>query len=281
MSIFYRVARSVSRAVGSDSAVARLARPVTERVLRAVAGRSGLAWQVNGIPCRIDPRFRAQLARTYDAHLAAWLQQGVKPGQTCLDVGANIGAWVIQFGRMVGPSGKVVAFEPNPGARAVLDDHIRMNDLGGVARVVPAAVGAAAGEVTFFAAGADGMSRIGQPNPGLDMPSEKITVPVVTLDAWCRENEIAPDWLLIDVEGFEGHVLAGATGLVTARGPALGVVVEMHPSLWPASGTTRDEVAARIAAVGRRAVPLSGQADPFAEYGHVRLDSVDEPPPAA
>lgn len=273
MSFFYRVARSVSRAVGSDSRLARAARPLTERVLRLAAGRRGLAWEINGVPCRIDPRFRAQLDRTYDAHLAAVLRDKVRPGQTCLDVGANIGAWVIQFAHLVGPAGRVVAFEPNPGARAVLEQHVRLNHLGGTVRVVPVAAGAEAGEVTFFAAGSDGMSRIGSPNPGLAGPSDPIRVPVVTLDAWCRENAAVPDWMLVDVEGFEGHVLAGAADLIRTRGPALAIVVEMHPSLWPASGTSADEIASRIAAVGRRAVPLSGQSNPFAEYGHVLLES--------
>lgn len=272
MSFLYRVARSVSRAVGPNSLVARAVRPPVEWILRQAAGRRGLAWEINGVACRIDPRFRAELARTYDAHLAALLRDKVKPGQTCLDVGANIGAWVIQFAHLVGPTGRVVAFEPNPGARAVLERHVALNHTGGVVRVVPVAVGAEAGEVTFFAAGSDGMSRIGSPNPGLAEASRPIPVPVVALGPWCGENGVVPDWMLIDVEGFEGHVLAGAADLIRGRGAALGIVVEMHPTLWPASGTSADEVRARIAAVGRRAVPLSGQADPFADYGHVLLE---------
>ena len=271
MNFFYRVARSASRVVGSNSVAARVVRPVAERVLLWTTGSRGLDWEINGVRCRIDPRFRAQLARNYDAHLAAILRDKVHPGQTCLDVGANIGAWVIQFANFVGPTGQVVAFEPNPDARAVLENHIRLNHLETVARVVPTAVGGASGEVSFFAAGSDGMSRIGEPNPQLAGKATPITVPMVTLDAWCRENVVLPDWLFIDIEGYEGHALEGAAELIRFRGPDLGIVVEMHPSLWPASGTTRDEVAARIAAVARRPVPLTGQTDPLGEYGHVLL----------
>lgn len=278
MSLFYRVARSASRVVGPTSVAARMCRPIAERIIRLVGGRSGLAWEINGIACRINPRLRAQLARTYDAHLYAILRERVRPGQLCLDIGANIGAWVIQFAHLVGPTGRVVAFEPNPAARAELEAHIRINRLESIVRVVPAAVGAAHGEVTFFAAGSDGMSRIGEPNPHLVAESIHLRVPVVALDGWCRENGLEPDWLLIDVEGHEGHVLAGAAELIRSRGAALGVVVELHPALWPASGTDRGEVAGRIAAVGRRLIPLSGQNDPYAEYGHALLESSDEPP---
>jgi FkbM family methyltransferase len=270
MSLLYRLARRLAGAVGPDSRLVRTVRPLAERAIRWTVGRRGLAWEINGVPCRIDPRFRAQLAHTYDATLAEFLKGKVRPGQTCLDVGANVGAWVIQFAHAVGPTGRVVAFEPNPAARAVLEEHVRLNHLEPVARVVPAAVGAAPGEVTFFAAGADGMARIGEPNPMLAGQATPISVPVVTLDGWCRENGVTPDWLFIDVEGFEGHALAGAVEVVRSREP--GIVVEMHPSLWPASGTSRDEVAARIAALGRRPVPLTGQADPLGEYGHVALE---------
>jgi len=272
VSVFYNVARFVSRAFGPNSAVVRAVRPISERVLRSVVGRRGLAWEINGVPCRINPQFRAQFARYYDAALAAILQKEINSGQVCLDVGANIGVWVIQFASLVGPTGRVVAFEPNPGARAVLEEHIGLNDLGSVVRVVPAAIGAVPGEVAFFAAGADGMSRIGEPNPLLAERVVTMTVRVTTLDSWCRENAVRPDWLFIDIEGYEGHALAGAAETIRTVGPNLGIVVEMHPTLWSASGTTRDEVAARIADLGRRAVPLTGQADPFGEYGHVRLE---------
>ena len=218
MNFFYRVARSASRVVGSNSVAARVVRPVAERVLLWTTGSRGLDWEINGVRCRIDPRFRAQLARNYDAHLAAILRDKVHPGQTCLDVGANIGAWVIQFANFVGPTGQVVAFEPNPDARAVLENHIRLNHLETVARVVPTAVGGASGEVSFFAAGSDGMSRIGEPNPQLAGKATPITVPMVTLDAWCRENVVLPDWLFIDIEGYEGHALEGAAGADSVPG---------------------------------------------------------------
>ena len=173
MSLLYRAARSISRVVGPNSAIVRATRPLTEKVLRLVSGSHGLVWEINGIPCRIDPRYRAQLARNYDAHLATFLSSKVKPGHTCLDVGANIGAWVIQFSKLVGPGGKVYAFEPNPAAQAVLNEHIRLNDLAAIATVVPAAAGAVAGKVSFSAAGTDGMSRIGEATRTWPLPPRK------------------------------------------------------------------------------------------------------------
>ena len=272
MSLLYRLARGVGRRIGPDSALARAGRPLTEHLIRWTVGRRGLAWEINGAACRIDPRFRAQFARTYDAELAQFLGAKIKPGQTCLDVGANIGAWVIQFACWVGTQGRVIAFEPNPAARVVLEEHICLNHLENIVEVVPVAVGRAAAKVPFFAAGSNGMSRVGHPNPLLARQTRPITVPLVTLDEWCTKQSIRPDWLLLDVEGFEGHVLAGAIDMIRSRGAVLGIVVEMHPDLWSASDTSPDDFQAQVAAIGRRIVPLTGQTDPLAEYAHVLLE---------
>jgi FkbM family methyltransferase len=166
----------------------------------------------------------------------------------------------------------VVAFEPNPTALDLLELHIRMNRLTSIVRIVPAAAGAVTGEVMFSANGSDGMSRIGGPNPILIEKPASITVPVVRLDNWCSENAVNPDWLFIDIEGFEVHALVGASELIRSRGSTLGIVVEMHPGLWPTSGTCREEIATCIAEMGRRAVSITGQTDPYAEYGHVLLE---------
>jgi FkbM family methyltransferase len=196
----------------------------------------------------------------------------VRAGQVCLDVGANLGAWVIQFAHWVGPTGRVLAFEPNPATQAVLAEHIRMNQLSNCTTIVPAAVGARAGTATFFASDVDGMSRIGSPNPHLQKTSQMLEVPVLTLDAYCAEQHLTPDWLFIDIEGYEAHALMGAEALIRHCGANLGIIVEMHPSLWSASNTTPNDFRALLARLERKAIPLTGQTDVFVDYGHVVLE---------
>src|SRR5205807_2491515 len=83
----------------------------------------------------------------YDAPVAAFLSQQVKPGSLCFDVGANVGVYVLQFAHWSGPTGQVVAFEPNPSACSILQKHVRMNGLVQRVRIVPSAVGEAIVEV--------------------------------------------------------------------------------------------------------------------------------------
>lgn len=248
----------------------RLLRPLYEAALDVASMGRGIPWTINGVEYRIDPRHRHRMGAEYDRPAAEWLAARVRPGALALDVGANVGVYVLQFAHWSRPGGRVVAFEPNPVARAVLERHVRLNGLDSRAEIVPAAVSDRAGEAVLYAAGADGMSRLGEPNPQLIGQTTPMSVPVVTLDEFCQSRGLKPDWLFLDIEGFEIAALSGARRLL-AR-PDLGVVVEMHPDSWSIAGSSRPAAEALLREVGRRAVPLSGQRDALGEYGHVWLE---------
>ena len=266
-----RAAHHVAGIVGRDSQVAKAARPVYERALSWLSAGQGIPWTINGADFRISPFHRHRMGRIYDADVAAYLRANVTPGSTCFDVGANVGVYALQFARWTGPAGRVVAFEPNPVAATTLRDHVRINGLDECVRVVQAAVADQAGPRTFHMADADGMSRLGAPNPEIAGLTRPVSVAVTTLDAYCAAESVSPDWLLIDVEGFELAVLAGARRTITSLAPNLNIVVEMHPDAWSVSGWTREAAQALLDALGVIPIGLSGQADPLGSYGHVLL----------
>ena len=266
------VARRAAEALGRESGVVRWARPHYETVLEWLSRGLGVPWAINGVTFRVDPHHRHRLGARYDAPVADFLRQHVRPGDVCLDIGANVGVYVLQFAHWSRPTGRVVAFEPNPVALAVLERHVRFNGLQERVQIVAAAVGASPGEAVLYAAGADGMSRLERPNPALADRADPVTVPVVTVDAYCAAEGVAPDWLLIDVEGFELAVLGGARKVIGNRRKPPNVVVEMHPGAWAWSNATRAQAESLIAELGLRAIPLTGQADPFHDHGLVRLE---------
>jgi FkbM family methyltransferase len=165
------------------------------------------------------------------------------------------------------PQGKVVAFEPNSRARMVLGSNVRLNGFDGRIFVEEFAVADAAGQAPFFHDGqTHGISRLGAPNP--DLPSgQAVAVDVVTLDGYCETHAVAPRWVLIDTEGREVDVLAGAARLLAD--PRVTFVVEMHPTLWPDGQTAVARLRQMVSTHGRTIVPLTGQADIFAEYGTI------------
>jgi FkbM family methyltransferase len=270
MEIVQQTARAVASMLGRNSALIRGIRPVYESILMSLHEGKGIPWQVNGVEYRIDAKERPRFAHNYEAQAAAFLAPRVKPGMTCFDVGANVGAYVLQLGHWSAPSGKIVAFEPNSGAREVLAKHIEWNGLAGRVTVVPSAVSSAPGESVLYAEGADGMSRLAEANRGLRGAAVELIVPVTSFDAWCNTNQMWPDVLLLDIEGFEIEALRGARETLARSKPL--IVVEMHPNVWHTSNASRPEVEQLLAELRLRVVPLSGQRDPLEEHGQVWLE---------
>ena len=149
-----------------------------------------------------------------------------------------------------------------------------MNRLDHAVQVEEIALGARAGTSMLFGESGSGLSRLAAPNPEAPASGGARAVAVSTVDEYCRTHGVRPDWLLIDVEGFELDVLAGAMKTIRDRGPSLSIVVEIHPTLWPLTGWTASSANALFASLGRRPVPLVGQLNALADYGSVELVAV-------
>jgi FkbM family methyltransferase len=239
-------------------------------LLQVVSGGRGVAWHVDDTTTlRIDPRCRWIRNPSYEADVAAYLKAGIKPGHACIDVGAHVGFYAMQMALWTAPGGRVVAFEPNPTARAVLQANIALNRMTDRVTIEPSAAGAAAGTADLFH-GDDttGLSRLDAPNAD-SASAAPIRVPVITLDEYCTTHRLTPDWILVDAEGADLAVLQGAAGLL--RDTAVQVVVEMHASLWDPRHTTPATFEAFLASCGRKAIPITGQQNPFGDYGTVAL----------
>ncbi len=140
----------------------------------------------------------------------------VRAGDQVADVGANIGYYALMFSRLTGKSGEITCFEPEPDNLRELYRNVQRNHLKNV-KVNESAVGDSTGECTF----ARGLNGTVCENGGGD-----IVVKMVRLDSVIKHKI---DFLKVDVEGYEGHVLAGAERLIREHRPVM--FVEVHPSM--------------------------------------------------
>jgi len=127
----------------------------------------------------------------------------LKPGDTYVDVGANIGHLAIEAALIVGKTGSITAFEAHPNTAEFLRQNILLNKLYNV-RVAQVAVGEYFGWVGFTNQRSDDQNSVNE--------SGEIVVPLVTLDVLLSDQ--SPTLLKIDVEGFEKYVLLGADSLL-------------------------------------------------------------------
>jgi FkbM family methyltransferase len=195
-------------------------------------------------------------------------REAVRPGMVALDVGANVGAYSTLLGRWVGATGAVFAFEPAPRVFDGLVRHIEINGLTGIVRPIAAAVGGSSTTAPFLVADSAGESRLAASSPQPPASGLRtISVQVTTIDEFCAREHLAPDFIKIDVEGAELSALRGARETIRARRGHLALFVEMHPSIWPALGLSREDLVAELRAQSLEAHPLIPVADMWALEG--------------
>lgn len=263
------IKRSLNLTSASPAVVA--VHPFYDFILNRMYGRQGLLRVINGEESlRVRPAHRYD-HEEYEPEAYAYLKRSVKPGGVVLDVGAHVGVFTIMLARWVGPTGHVYAFEPTPQTRAALEDHLVLNEVADRVTPVPMAVSDAPGTARFYVASNSLENTLNATHSRIPS-AEPIDVPVTTIDDFCAVNNLKPTLVKLDVEGFELHALRGARQTLASHRPT--VVVEMHPMNWPEIGISRVQAAATLDDLGYRAIPLEGQTDPLAEYGHVTLEPV-------
>jgi FkbM family methyltransferase len=189
----------------------------------------------------------------YDVPLLRFLHDRVGPGDVCLDVGANLGQVTVHLAALVGPRGRVLAFEPLPHVRDRLDRHVAANDVADRVELHAVALSDATGTASFhFAERAvhnQGMgSLVMDDHPGLGLRCE---VRTARLDDFVSERGIDRiDWIKIDVQGAEPRLLAGAWSTLERLAPQL--LVEVDPVDLRAGGATSRTLLGALADRGYR-----------------------------
>ena len=137
-----------------------------------------------------------------------------------LDVGANIGQVTMNASKLVGPAGKVIAFEPDPLNFDRLLTNLQLNYVPNVT-VEQLGLGDKAGSflISNVDVGNQGMNRIVKLGSDQGRTS---TIEVTTIDTYVREHNFERvDVIKIDVEGFEFNVLNGAKATMEKWHPVL------------------------------------------------------------
>lgn len=147
----------------------------------------------------------------------------LRPGMTALDVGAMVGYFSRLLGQAVGPTGRVVALEPEPRNYGLLCANIWE---AGLLNVEP--IQAAADRTTREVAISRSETNFGD-HRAFPMEGRTTTVGVqaVRIDDLLRP-EVEVDVVKIDAQGMDHAVVEGMEGTIARRRPT--VLVEF----WPA-----------------------------------------------
>lgn len=155
------------------------------------------------------------------------VEKKTKPGEVVLEVGANIGYYTIMQSKIIGKSGRIYAIEPISDNLNYLRRNINLNNLKNV-EVHPIALREKNKKLeifTFEEANLNSAIKWSDRNLGSE------TVVGMTMDSFLKGKR-SPNWIRMDVEGYEWNILMGAKKSLKNKN-LKNLFIEVHFDLLP------------------------------------------------
>jgi FkbM family methyltransferase len=198
---------------------------------------------------------------SFEPHCIDAMREHVKPGDTILDVGANIGLFTIEGAKAVGPSGSVIAIEAAPSHANSVRESARLNQMANV-EVVAVAVGDSDGEATLTLPRDTnfGMFTLGKVDG-----DESFKVPVRRIDDIVAGRKIV-DFIKMDIEGSEYRALLGAKETLKSRPP---ILIELNEVALKGCGSSSFQVKQLLSSAGYTGRIVGSSVDITIDQAHV------------
>jgi len=187
-----------------------------ERIIRTKIG--GKNYEIES-----DDNYLEHIRGEFEPEMVVLFKSLIRPNDTVLDIGANIGCTSILFGNL---AEKVYSFEPSPTTYSYLEKNVERAQL---ERVTPVNVGlgkeSGMFELTFSQSDRSGgfVSNLTSASDGHQVEQIKI----IKGDDFMAESSVPKvDFIKIDVEGFEKSVIEGLSATIARDQPI--VVLELN-----------------------------------------------------
>jgi FkbM family methyltransferase len=203
---------------------------VVARILKAVDQmhqRRALVGMLNRAQVSTDRPAGAE----YEPEVAEAMRQILRPGDCFVDVGAASGLHTVPAAKLVGPDGKVLAFEPGPQNLPALRAAVAALPQ---VEIVEQPLSSAVGPGTFYLNRDNENNSLWDPGewPGAGNEKTKASPQPVevffeTLDRVTEARSLNPRLIKIDTEGAEELILRGAAALLFEKAPPF-IIAELH-----------------------------------------------------
>lgn len=178
-----------------------------------------------------------------DGYWEMWVTEAIaaelRPGMVVADIGANIGYFTLLMADMVGPTGRVHAFEPNPRMASLLQRSLAINGFANRSHVHETALADTDG-IELALVIPENEPKNGHIQPLVD-PSAPGVSRVLTQRLDSRADWLEIEFAKIDVEGAEEMIWAGATGLLEASRLRT-IVLEFTPARYGDAGAFLERI---------------------------------------
>ncbi len=155
----------------------------------------------------------------YEPDELAFVRRTIGPGQTVLDIGANIGLFTVTMASLTGPTGKVYAFEPLDAQASLLARSVAENEFADRVVLERAAVSDKAGSGQLINAPKTTNAGGAYLKSGAAPAGHEVSeVKLITLDTYPLRRPV--HFIKIDVEGAEPLAFRGARELLKEDRPS-------------------------------------------------------------
>jgi FkbM family methyltransferase len=155
---------------------------------------------------------------TYEKGTLAFIKQHLKPGDTFIDVGANIGLMSLFASKVVGDGGSAWSFEGHPDTFKILERNAEENEIQNC-HLFLCGIGEVESEMDLYLDPTDnrGASSAVRKNE-TTLP---VKMKILPLDSIVEQHSLSPTMIKIDVEGMELEVIKGARQTIEKHRPFL------------------------------------------------------------
>lgn len=162
--------------------------------------------EINGVKLFIDKEDSLSLTRgVYEKDEVDLIKRVVKMGDKVLDIGANIGYHTTIFSKLIGGTGKVFAFEPDPENFRLLKKNIEINNCQN-AILVNKALSDKEEKIKLYLSEYNmGDHRTYDSSDGRKF----VEVDCISIDSYFKDKDSKIDFIKIDIQGAEYSVLKG------------------------------------------------------------------------
>lgn len=183
--------------------------------------------------------------RRREAMMADLLREAAAPGMTVVDVGAFVGYFTLLAAREIGPSGRVIAFEPDPRDFPWLERNVALNGVGDRVTALLSAAVDRPGTTRFFLVQGDQSQSSVYRGAEDDLA---IDVACTTVDQQLGGE--AAHLIKVDVEGSELRTLLGMKRTLEAAGDDVTMFIEWNPGALALAGESPDALPRRLEELG-------------------------------
>jgi len=173
---------------------------------------------------------RLSINGVYEKESTEIVKRIIEKGDIVVDVGANIGYYTLLFAKLVGPNGKVYAFEPEPKNFNILKKNIKINGYNNV-KLVQKAVSSITGKTKLYIAS----DNMGSHSMIKNDQKEIISIDSIRLDDYFHEYKEKIKFIKLDIEGNEMEAIKGMISILK-KNSEIKIMTEFNPFMLQKSG---------------------------------------------